>query len=156
MRRALLLAWLALGCHDQFRFDEPRPDAADALAGVDACADPTCGWRKRDDCGGGVCGMECPDRATCTGSCPDGCRAECETRSDCTLSTGPSASVMCESATCDLQVGAASNIYCNADAHCTLHCRASCSVTCSANSRCTLACAGDDVPHAVTGSASCP
>jgi hypothetical protein len=154
MRRALLLAWLTLGCHDQFRFDEPRPDAASAPDA--ACADPACGWRKRDDCGGGNCGMECPDRATCTGSCDDGCRAECETGSDCALAAGQDASLMCESATCRLQVGPAGSIYCSANARCTLRCLGTCSVTCSANSHCTLACFGDDEPHTVTGSASCP
>jgi hypothetical protein len=153
MRRALLLAWLALGCHDQFRFDEPRPDAAGT---PDACADPSCRWRTRTDCGDRTCGMECPDRDTCTGSCDDGCRAECETGSDCTLGTGRDASVMCESASCSLQVGPASSIYCAAGARCTARCLGACTITCSANSQCSLACAGDDTPHAVSGAASCP
>jgi hypothetical protein len=165
--RLLVLALAVLGCSQQFRFDEPVPDAAtdatpdttgDVVArdGI-ACSDPSCTWRPSDDCtSGGLCGLECGERSTCTGTCGAGCRAECEAHADCTLGAGANATLVCESATCTVEVGAGSSVFCAADAHCALRCLADCALTCSANSHCTLACAGDAQPRSITGSVSCP
>jgi hypothetical protein len=184
--RLALLALLALGCREQFRFDEPHPEAgvasdddagdraspdaaesdsrADDVAVAEAASGPEgdagcpaggCNWRRRDDCTSAGCGLECPGRTTCDGSCGDGCRAECEAHATCILSTGRQASVTCEASSCTLELGAASTAYCAADATCKLRCVSSCSVSCSATSHCTLACPGEK-PHAFTGSATCP
>jgi hypothetical protein len=182
--RALWLCAAALGCHAEFRFDEPvlvvadgGPDSAadpPADAPVDLAAEATvaavdvgadvvdcfvglCGWQRENACGVMGCQLECEGPSEmCSGTCGVACEARCRDGARCALTAAERADLECrERASCSFVAGAGSQVRCREGAVCTIRCLGACALDCE-DATCRLQCAADPAPVPVSGTVRCP